>query len=114
MEELVIKRKVEDMIAYGYICLRNFPKTERFTLAADIKACLFRVLHLVIVCAKRYYKKTTLSDLDIELEMLKSLVRLAKDLTFLPFKQYENWQTLNLEIGKMVGAWIKNQHTASS
>lgn len=113
MEELVIKRKVEDMIAYGYACLRHFPKTERHTLAADIKVCMYRVLRLVIASAKRYFKKTTLSDLDVELEMLKSLVRLAKDLAFLPFKQYENWQTLNVEIGKMVGGWIKNQQPAS-
>lgn len=109
MDELVLKRKLEEMIQYGYVCVGRFPKAERFTLVADIKQCMYRALRLVISANKRYHKKTTLQELDVEVEMLKSLVRLAKDLMFLPFKQYENWQKLNVEIGRMIGGWIKSQ-----
>jgi len=31
------------MIRYGYICLRQFPKSEKFTLAADIKRAMMRL-----------------------------------------------------------------------
>ena len=37
MEELKIRQKCEDMIEYGYQALRQFPKAEKFTLAAEIK-----------------------------------------------------------------------------
>jgi len=109
MDELILKRKLEEMIGYGYVCLGRFPKTERFTLAAEIKGCMYQALRLAITANKRYYKKTTLQEMDVEIEMLRTLVRLAKDLKFLPFNQYENWQKLNVEIGRMIGGWIKSQ-----
>lgn len=112
MEDLILKRKLEEMIQYGYVCIGRFPKSERFTLAADIKACMYSAMRLTITANKRYHKKNTLQDLDIEVEMLKSLVRLSKDLSFLPFKQYEYWQNLNVEIGKMIGGWIKSSRSA--
>ena len=40
MEDLKIRQKTEDMIKYGYICLRQFPKSEKHTLAAQVKICL--------------------------------------------------------------------------
>jgi hypothetical protein len=108
MNEMVIKLKLEEMIRYGYVCVARFPKAERFTLVADLKSCMYTSLRLVITANKRYHKKNTLQDLDIEFEMLKSLVRLAKELGFLPFNQYEHWQKLNVEIGRMIGGWIKS------
>ena len=108
MEELLIKRKLEEMIQYGYVCMNRFPKTERHTLAAEMKACMYQSMRLAIAAAKRHHRKTTLSELDVEMEMLKSLVRMSKDLSFLPFKQYELWQTMNVEIGRMIGGWLKS------
>lgn len=35
--ELYIKTKVEDMIVYGNICLKQFPKHERYALASEIR-----------------------------------------------------------------------------
>lgn len=60
MEELKILQKTYDMIQYGYICLRQFPKSEKYTLAAEIKQSMYRLLKLIITANKRYYKKTTL------------------------------------------------------
>ena len=85
MDDLILKHKLEEMIQYGYIAVSRFPKAERFTLVADIKASMYAALRLTITANKRYNKKNTLQDLDIEVEMLRSLVRLAKDLEFLPF-----------------------------
>jgi len=107
-EAFLLLRKMEDMIKYGYACLRRFPKSEKFTLAAEIKQCAYAVLRLNITANKRYYKKTTIRDMDVEMEMLKHLVRLAYDLKFLPHKQYESWQRMNVEIGRMIGGWLKS------
>lgn len=103
--DLKIKQKIEDMMGYAYPALAQFPKSEKHALAAEIKASLRRLLELTIRCNKKYYKKTTLQDLDIELDVLRSYVRLAFVLRFLPPQKYENWGRMNDEIGRMVGGW---------
>ena len=108
MQELQVAQKVEQMIEYGYVAVRHFPKSERHVLSAELRGSMWRLLRLVVVCGKRYHKKTTLTELDTELELLRRKVRLAKDLKFLPFRQYEIWSRQLDEIGRMIGGWIKN------
>ncbi|MGQ9779655.1 MAG: diversity-generating retroelement protein Avd [Bacillota bacterium] len=108
MSELKIRQKCEDMILYGYIALQQFPKSEKHTLAAEIKRSMFRLLSLIIECNKKYYKKTTMQELDVELDILRSYIRLAMNLRFLPFKKYEVWAGYLNELGKMIGGWFKS------
>lgn len=107
MEDLKIRRRTEEMIGYAYIALRQFPKAERHVLSAEIRTSCWRLLRLIVVCNKRYHKKTTLQDLDAELDMLRSLVRMAHELGFLGFAKYETWSRKIDEIGRMAGGWIK-------
>jgi hypothetical protein len=109
--ELLLKQKCETMIAYAYVALRQFPKHEKHVLGAEIRAALWQIVRLVIVCHKRYHKKTSLLELDVEVELLRSLVRVAKDLGYLDFKKYEHWARLNDEIGRMLGGWVKGHET---
>ena len=106
-EDLQIRLKVEEMIKYAYAPLRNFPKSERHVLSAEIRKSMYTLLRLVVIVNRRYHKKTTMQDLDAELDLLRSQVRLAKDLGFLPFRQYEIWARHLAEIGRMVGGWMK-------
>lgn len=108
MNELKIRQKCEDMIAYGYNALRQFPKSEKHTLAAEIKRSMIRLLSLIIACNKKHYKKTTMQELDIELDVLRSYIRLAMTLRFLPLKKYEIWSGQLNEIGRMIGGWFKS------
>ncbi|MGG1600591.1 diversity-generating retroelement protein Avd [Paenibacillus naphthalenovorans] len=108
MNDLKILQKSFDMTKYGYAALRQFPKSERFTLAAEMKSCMLRFMRGIITANKRYHKKTTLQDVDIELQLLRMYLRLAVDLQFLPFRKYENWVKMLDEIGKMLGGWIKS------
>jgi four helix bundle protein len=108
MEELKILQKVFDMMGYGYQALSQFPKSEKFALAVDIKRCMHIILERVIEANKKYYKKTTLQELDVEIMKLKAYLRLSYNLGFLPIKKYEYWTSLVVEIGKMVGGWIKS------
>lgn len=48
-EDLQIRLKVEQMIQYGYAALRQFPKSEKHVLSADIRQCMYRLLRLVII-----------------------------------------------------------------
>ena len=59
---LMIQQKVEDMIFYGNQALLNFPRAERYAMAADIKQSMYTLYRLIVTANKKYYKKTTLQD----------------------------------------------------
>lgn len=109
MEELKILQKTFNMMDYAYKALAQYPKSEKFSLCADIKKCMDTIMERIIEANKKYYKKTTLQELDVEVEKLKTYIRLSYNLGFLPIKKYEIWSGLVVEIGKMVGGWIKSQ-----
>lgn len=111
-ESLATLEKLEEVSAYSRIALRQFPKYEKFLLAAEIRTALTEIKRLLIRAAKRYYKKTTLEDLDIEIELLRSLVRESVRLQYIDIKRYEVWSAKIGEIGKMLGAWLKNVRAA--
>jgi len=94
-----------ETIEYGYVCIRQFPKSEKFCLAADIKQQMYTVLRLIVRANKRYFKKTTLQDLDIEHEVLRRQVEIAKNLGFLPFRNFEILINKVDEIGRLIGGW---------
>ena len=106
-EDLMILQKTYDMTHYAYGALRQFPKSERYALAADIKSSMHQLLQLIIRANKKFHKKTTLQDADIEIDVLRHFIRLSMELEFLTFKKYEYWSKLINEIGKMMGGWIK-------
>jgi hypothetical protein len=109
VEELKILQKIYDMILYAEEhCLKQFPNYQRFVLASSIRSRMLRLLELCIAANKKYYKKTTQQDIDVALSTLRSMVRLAKDLGYLPFKKYEHWSGMLAEIGRMLGGWMKS------
>ncbi len=110
--KLLVQQRVYDMILYAYPALEQFPKSQKFSLAQDIKKCLDKIIRLVITANKKYTKKTTLQELDIEIAALKVYIRIATDLKYLPPKKYEVWSGMIVEIGKMVGGWIRSQREA--
>jgi len=109
VQDLKIAQKVEDMIKERYQSLRQFPKSERHVASAQIREAMWELLELVIICSKRYHKKTSLQDLDIKIALLRRQIRLAMQLKFLPMRQYENWAKELDEIGRMTGGWIKSE-----
>ena len=106
-ETLIIQQKVYDMIMYAYPAIEQFPKSQKFSLAQDMKKCLDAIMRYVIAANKKYTKKTTLQELDIENEALKIYIRMAFELGYLPPKKYEIWSGMAVEVGKMIGGWIK-------
>lgn len=107
-EELKILQKIFDMMEYGYGALAQYPKSEKFALVTDIKRSMDTMLERTIEAQKKYYKKTTLQELDVEIMKLKAYLRLSQNLGFLPMKKYEIWSGKVVEIGKMLGGWLKS------
>lgn len=95
------------MVQYGYTCLRQYPRSEKHTLAAETKLAMYQLLKAIIRANKKHLKQTAIHEADVELEILKHLIRLGKDLQFLPLRKYENWARMITEIGRMIGGWLK-------
>ena len=107
MDELKILQKTYDMLQYLYQTTQQYPKSEKFVLAADTKNAAHELLRLLITANKRYHKKTTMQDADIQLDVLRHLIRLGKDLQYMPMKRFEVLSGMTTEIGKMLGGWMK-------
>lgn len=108
MDDLKIREKCEEMIGYGYVALRQFPKHERHVLAAEIREGMWSALRQIIIVNKRYHKKTTMQQLDAQVDVLRSQIRVARDLQYLDFKKYEVWSRHLDEVGRMIGGWFKS------
>ena len=110
----ILKEKIADMLKYGKQAVANFPRRERQT-ADEIRKSMLTMYRLSIMVEKKYYKKTTLQELDIELDVLRHLIRLAQDRDYygrnvappLPFKKYEYWSGMLSEIGRIIGGYMK-------
>ena len=111
--------KFMEMMKLLNIYLNHFPKHEKFALALQIRQTAYRVFDLMVECQKRYYKKTSLSELDITHEKLRMQIYLANELGYFSFKngkhdtstssthRYLAISRIVDEIGKMIGSWIK-------
>lgn len=103
------------------IYLNHFPRHEKFALANKIRNTAYNLYDLITEGQKRYYKKTTLTQMDIMHEQLRMQIRLAHELGYFRFhdgkiqKQLPEEQALHRlmtlqllidEIGRMLGGWI--------
>lgn len=107
LDSLQILTKLEELNQYSHQTVMLFPKAERHVLAQDIRNSLATLIHLTITSAKRYYKKTTLQDMDIELEYLRVLIRMSRSLGYINDHKYEVWSAHVAEVGRMLGGWLK-------
>lgn len=109
-KNLIIYEKTLEMIEYGTIAVRQFPKYEKFVLASMIRQQMYEILRLIVETNKRTYRKTALMELDIAHETLRHLVDLAhRRLKYIDHKKYTLWMERIDEVGKLLGGWIRSQ-----
>ncbi len=111
MDGLTALTKWEDLAAYAYIALRNYPKSERHTLAASTMNALIdtgAAIQRAGLISDRSEKKYLLQEADRNLARFKLLVRLGVKLGFMPMKKMEVLSGYIAEIGKMLGGWIRS------
>lgn len=119
--EAELDRKFIETAKLLNIYLNHFPKFEKYALCQQIRQSLYGVYALIIEGQKRYHKKTTLTNLDIQHEQLRMLINLANELGYFEFKdgkgtsdpstaerRYLAISLLIDELGRMIGGWIKS------
>lgn len=112
--------KLSELIKLSHIYLNHAPKHEKFGICQNIRQSLYATYELVVESQKKYHKKTTLTNLDIEHEKVKMLYKLFFDLGYFKYKnnkrelsdkemlrRYKAISILLNETGAMIGGWIK-------
>ena len=107
---LLTYEKFTNLIYYSKNLINKFPKSERFDLCTDIKSLLYTILRNIIYAWKEYnnYKRLEiLKQIDVDLIVLKSMIRLSYNYTYITNKNFMVWDSKIAEIGRLIGGWIK-------
>lgn len=99
-----------DLLLYLVPCLGRFPRSQKFVLADRLQNSVTGLLELLI---EAYYsrderKRAALQAANLEIEKIRYLVRLSKDLHCLDLRRYELIAGKLNEIGVQTGAWLKS------
>ena len=87
--------------------IANFPKDQRFLLADRIEIILLDILEMLIEAVYSKNKREILIKVNLKLDVLRFMTRIAKDMKYINLKSYDFFCQSNIEIGKMVGGWLK-------
>ena len=108
---LKIYQKYMELIYYSNDIVRKYPKSENFTLVAEIKNALYVGLRSLMYAIKSYQKNDKLKHLnefDINLNLLKVHIRLSYKYKYISLQNYQTWSSLITDICNMLGGWISS------
>ena len=108
-EKLLIFQKTYDFVLWLYPIINRIPKSHRLVLGKHLEELAISLLLFVIKANKTKDQSRLSLQLQIsdELDCLRILFRLAKDLRFISVKQYTIGAEKINEIGRMLSAWMK-------
>src|SRR3989338_7480381 len=110
LEQLTIFEKVYQLVLWLYPTIQKFPKAQRFVLGQQIENTALDILRGVIRANAEREKLPHLKQVSVDLDTLRILLRLSKDLEFLSVRQYGFAAERVNEVGKLLGGWIKSNH----
>jgi len=84
-----------------------FPKHKKYTLGQRLDDTTLEIIKLLSSIPQSNDRISALKKINIELDLLKVLLRLAKDTRALPEKKYLCLSSSLHEAGKMTGGWIR-------
>lgn len=87
--------------------IANFPKDQRFLLADRIERVLLDILEMLIEAVYSKNKREILIKVNLKLDVLRFMMRIAKDMKYVNVNAYDFFCQSSIEVGKMVGGWLK-------
>ncbi|MCL4374538.1 diversity-generating retroelement protein Avd [Patescibacteria group bacterium] len=109
-EKLIIFQKIYDFLLWLYPLINRIPKSHRLVLGKHIEDLGVGLLLLSIQANKtrdgsRKEEQLAMSD---ELDKLRILIRLTKDLRFISISQYQYAAEKTNEIGRILYGWMRS------
>lgn len=109
VEELNIYKQYMTLLYYTEMITEKYPRSEKQSLVATIKNTTYLGMTHIIEAYKYFDKKdklNCLNQLDMNLKMLKVLIRISHKKKYINHKNYEAWSKKINNIGNMLGGWI--------
>ncbi len=100
--------KIQDLLLYLIPQLNKFPRNQKFVLGDRIQN---KVMDVQESCLRAYYGRNKRSELigaNLQLEVVRHLVRLAYSLRLFSGKAYSVISNKIDEVGRMIGGWIRS------
>jgi len=101
-------QKVYDFLLWVKPTVQRFERVHKYSLGIQLENTVIEFMKKIVKANfVRENKKEFIEECLMEFEMVKILIRLAKDFKVLNLKQYE-FASKNLnEIGRLLGGWYK-------
>jgi len=106
-DELPIVRAYYDLILWLMPKIGKFPREHRVTLGQTIQRLLYEILAKLIRAKFSRQRRDILEAVNVELEVLRFQIRLAKDLRCLSLQSYGQASQRLLDVGRQVGGWMR-------
>lgn len=107
-QELKIITKTYDLYLNFYLEIKSWPKPERYNLGSRCENIILDILENLISASKIRKKLKILQKCNIKIALLSKMIRLGKDIKIITPRKYIFLETKILEIGRMLGGWIKS------
>ena len=106
-DELPIIRAYYELILWLIPKIGKFSRDHRFTLGQRMEILLYEILEKLIRAKFTRERRSILESINIDLEVLRFQIRLARDLKCLSINSYGTTAQKLVEIGKQVGGWMR-------
>lgn len=109
-KDFIIYTKMLEIVLWLFEKVNTFPKKQRFVLGQQIENSSLSCLRLIIEANNARRGEVTLDkldDLNVELEVLRSLLRIAYEIKFIESHSLAYAVQQIDEVGKMRGGWAK-------
>ncbi len=108
-KDLKIISDFYDLMLWTLHHTEKFPRHHRYSLGVAIENRLQTILSMLIRARYSKDRSVWLFDANIELDVLRFQIRLAKDLKVLPVKSH-GFAAKSLDsIGRQIGGWSKSK-----
>jgi hypothetical protein len=87
----------------------KMPRSQKFTLGDRIQNTAMDALENLIEATYSKSAETHLRQVNLGLEKLRFLFRMAADLRFIDLGRYEHAARAINDVGRLVGGWLKAQ-----
>lgn len=113
--DIPVFQKTYDLYKSFYSLILDFPKKDRYTIGQRVENTILDILEKIIAASQlsKSEKVPALQEASIKLDILKVLIRCCKDLKILDNKKYLIFESQVIEIGRMLGGWIKASNLRS-
>lgn len=109
--EAPILTKVQELYREYYQCFKLFPKKDQYTLGKRCEDYILAFMEHIVAASEESLPERKLKILQVssaKLDVLKILLRTARELKMIDTKKYLGLEERIQEVGRMLGGWIRS------